>query len=154
MGRFFVMSRRFDKCCAVDFGFIPTNHDMAINPADGSAWKRILLYDFGWGKENGYYRIPLPDFKVLFDLALFSTSRDDVYGSAAVIIDRFSDELLLQCEDIIKNASQKNEFIRLIKLFDLTLPINRSSITNKTIAQIESDHSRWKAVAAVAKAAL
>lgn len=35
MGHFFVMSTRFNKCDASDFGLLPLAEDMALNPNDG-----------------------------------------------------------------------------------------------------------------------
>lgn len=36
MGHFFVMSTRFNKCDASDFGLLPLAEDMATSPNDGS----------------------------------------------------------------------------------------------------------------------
>ena len=154
MGDFFVMSTRFDKSSATDFNFISINTDLAVNPKDGAIWMRCALYDFGWGKENGYFRVPLPDFKLLLHLALYSTSREDAYGAAAVIIEKYAEDLLIQTEKIMINPSCRNDFLRLIRLFNLDYPINRSSIMNKSNAQIENDFLRWKAVSKSAKLAL
>ena len=55
MGHFFVMSTRFNKCDASDFGLLPLAEDMALSPNDGSIWAKTELYNFGWGDENGYY---------------------------------------------------------------------------------------------------
>lgn len=65
------------------------------------------MYDFGWGKENGFYKSPLPNFDILLDLALNSKSRDDMYGAAAMILENFADELLCQCETLINDRSRK-----------------------------------------------
>ena len=68
MGHFFVMSTRFNKCDASDFGLLPLAEDMALSPNDGSIWVKTELYNFGWGDENGYYRYPMPSFEKLFHL--------------------------------------------------------------------------------------
>ena len=86
MGKYFVMSIRFNKCIASDFGLISKNENIAINPIDNSIWIKTKLYDFGWGKENGFYKIPLPNFNTLLELALYSTNEEDMYGAAAVIL--------------------------------------------------------------------
>ena len=82
MGNYFVMSMRFNKCNASDFGFILKDKNTAINPNDNSIWIKASLYDFGWGKENGFYKDPLPCFDSLFEIALYSTNSDDMYGAA------------------------------------------------------------------------
>ena len=83
MGKYFVMSMRFNKRSASDFGLVPVDLNMAVNPEDNSVWKRATLYDFGWGKENGFYKYPLLEFEDLFELVLCATDREDVYGAAA-----------------------------------------------------------------------
>ena len=150
MGNYFVMSMRFNKINASDFGLISNDANTAINPNDNSIWIKSALYDFGWGKENGFYRAPLPNFDTLFELALYSTSRDDMYGAAAIILDNFADELLQQCEKLMNDRFRKKEFKTSVELFKLKLPINRSSVVQKTYEQIQSDYSRWKKISDIA----
>ena len=146
MGNYFVMSMRFNKCSASDFGLISKDENTAINPFDNSIWIKTALYDFGWGKENGFYKAPLPKFDVLFELALYSTNREDEYGAAAVILENFADELLKQCEILMNDHSRTKEFKKLVKLFDLKSPINRCSVAHKTYEQIQNDYSRWRKI--------
>ncbi len=150
MGNYFVMSMRFNKSNASDFGLIPNDARTAINPKDMTLWIKSSLYDFGWGKENGFYKAPLPDFNTLFELALYSTNRDDMYGAAAIILDNYADALLIRCEMIANDFSQKKEFKKLVELFKLNLPINRSSVIQKTYEQIQCDYLRWKKISEVA----
>lgn len=56
MGEHFVMSTRFDKCEASDFGLEQLDAKRATNPKDHTLWGKCKLYDFGWGKENGFYK--------------------------------------------------------------------------------------------------
>ena len=147
MGDYFVMSIRFNKCNATDFGFIANSMNTAINPKDGSLWIKPNLYDFGWGKENGFYRVPLPGFSVLFELVLYSKNKEDMYGAAAVINENFPDELLFQCELFMNDSCRKKEFVRLVELFNLKLPINRCHTSQKSYEQIQKDYVRWKKVA-------
>lgn len=142
MGNYFVMSTRFNKSKASDFGLISKDANTAINPNDNSIWIRTALYDFGWGKENGFYKSPLPNFDILLELALNSKSRDDMYGAAAMILENFSDELLCQCETLINDRSRKKEFKRLVELFKLKSATNRCSVVRKTYEQVKSDYCR------------
>lgn len=151
MGDYFVMSMRFDKCNASDFGFVSNNSNTAINPKDNSIWIKAALYDFGWGKENGFYKIPLPDFDTLFKLALYGANKEDMYGAAAVILERFADELLCQCEIFMNDRSKKKDFKKLVELFKLKLPINRCPVAQKTYDQIQNDYSRWRKVSEIAE---
>lgn len=150
MGNYFVMSMRFNKCNASDFGFVSNNSNTAINPKDNSIWIKAALYDFGWGKENGFYKSPLPSFDNLFELALYSTNRDDMYGAASIILEKFADELLCQCEKFMNDYSKKKEFKKMVKLFKLKFPTNRSSVVQKTYEQIQSDYARWKKISEMA----
>ncbi|MGN0526222.1 MAG: hypothetical protein ACI4IF_02195 [Acutalibacteraceae bacterium] len=145
------MSKRFDKSVASDFGFVSIDNNMALNPNDNSIWVKTALYDFGWGKESGFYKSPLPDFDTLFELALYSTDKDDVYGAAAIILEKFADDLLCRCETIMNESSRKKEFKRLVVLFNLELPQNRCSVVNKTYEQIQSDYTKWKKISEIAQ---
>lgn len=151
MGNYFVMSMRFNKCNASDFGFISNGTNTAVNPNDNSTWIKAALYDFGWGKENGFYKAPLPSFDTLFKLALYSTNRDDMYGAAAIILEKFADELLCQCEILGKEHFRKKEFKKLVELFKLKVPTNRSSVVQKTYEQIQNDYARWEKISEIAK---
>ena len=112
MGKYFVMSVRFNKCSALDFGLIPKDSGTAIDPNDNSIWVKTELYDFGWGKENGFYKAPLPDFDTLLELVLHSEDRDDMYGAAAIILEKYADELLYRCEAMMNDPLRKKEFRR------------------------------------------
>ena len=150
MGNYFVMSMRFNKCDASDFGLILEDTNTAINPKDNSIWIKAALYDFGWGKENGFYKKPLPDFDVLFDIALYNTNSEDMYGAAAVILEKFPDELLCKCEMFIKDHFRRKEFKKMVDLFNLKLSMNRCSVSGKTYDQIQNDYMRWKMVSEMA----
>lgn len=147
MGKYFVMSTRFDKNTASDFGFISRGVNEAINPKDHSLWIKTYLYDFGWGSENGFYRYPLPNFEVLIELVLYGTNRDDVYGAASVILEKFGDELLLRCESLMSNRFTRKEFRKLVEVFGLKVPANRSSVIHKNHDQIQKDYKRWLEIA-------
>ena len=151
MGNYFVMSIRFNKCSASDFGFILKDKNTAINPNDNSIWIKTSLYDFGWGKENGFYKDPLPGFDSLFEIALHSTNSEDMYGAAAVILERFASDLLCKCEIFMNDRFRKNEFRKMVELFDLKLSLNRCSVSGKTYEQIQSDSARWETVSMMAR---
>ena len=148
MGKHFLMSKRFDKCSAKDFGLeqVEGERCAAIDPKDGTVWAKVSLYDFGWGKENGYYKKPFLTFPQLYSLVLNNESGDDLYGAAAIILDHFPDELLAECEGIMNDHARKQEFRKLIEVFDLKNPANRCPIQGKSACQINSDYSRWKRV--------
>jgi len=143
MGNYFMMSFRFNKHSAQDFGLVELDANSAIDPVDNQLWKKISLYNFGWGSENGFYKAPMLEFEELFDLTIHSTLFDDVYGAASVILNDYPDQLLEKCESIISNE-EFHLIERLSKIYDLSDPINRSSILFKSFEQINSEHERWE----------
>ena len=150
MGEFFAMSIRFNKSNAPDFGLVALDANTAVNPADRSLWKKANLYDFGWGKENGYCKLPPLDFDSLLHLVLNSADREDIYGAASVILDCHADELLLECEKIMYNSAKKEDFAKMARVFRLTVALNRSPTAKKSYRQMRSDYQRWKQVAMAA----
>lgn len=150
MGNWFVMSIRFDKCQALDFGFIQIDSERAVNPKDNSLWIKCKLYDFGWGQENGFYRVPLPTFYGLLDLVLYSNSKDDKYGAAAIILEKYAENLLSECEEYINNGSLESKFKKLVGVFNLQIPMNRCSIEGKTHDCIKCEYLRWKKISEAA----
>ena len=81
--------------------------DLYINTETGETYRKRALYDFGWGKENGFYKAPLPDFDTLLELVLHSEDRDDMYGAAAIILEKYADELLYRCEAMMNDPLRK-----------------------------------------------
>ena len=150
MGKLFLMSTRFNKCSASDFGLVALADNKTLDSKDGSIWEKAKLYDFGWGEENGFYRVPLPTFDTLFDIVLHSNDQEDRYGAAAIILKRSPEELLSRCETIIGDPTKKKESKILVDVFGLDRPINRSPITGKTYQQISDDYNRWGRIARIA----
>ena len=61
---FFKMSFRFDKCTPEAFGLVlsENSENIYVDKSEGSLWKQQNLYDFGWGAEYGFVRLPEPSF--------------------------------------------------------------------------------------------
>lgn len=129
MGNHFLMSKRLNKQYPEDFGLISSeDSDAYLKQEDHSQWKSRPLYDFGWGKENGYYKIPKPDFDGLVDIIMTSKEEDDKYGAAAVILDEYGDELLEKCFEILDDSKSSKSYFEFFMILNLKNPINRSSI--------------------------
>lgn len=146
MGKYFLMSNRFNKQSAQDFGLSESGGGMAVDPADGSLWKRDRLFDFGWGAEDGYYRVPLPGFSRLLDMVISEDDAEDVYGAAAIIERQYSEELLACCEDMVLDPGRSGDFEKVSRVFQLDHPVNRCPITGKTGREIQADSERWKRI--------
>ena len=115
----------------------------SILPIDNSLWKKRNLYDFGWGKENGYYRLPLPQFDDLVNIIIISKCKDNRYGAAAIILDDFNDNLLIKCQEIFKYEKNPKKYCDFFKILQLNIPINRSSILGKSYKEITEDFEKW-----------
>ena len=48
--------------------FMLINEDIYINTLTGEHFRKRLLYDFGWGQENGFERLPSLTFDELIEL--------------------------------------------------------------------------------------
>jgi len=146
MGRFFRMSNRFNKSKPCDFGLVEMQKDScAVDPEDGSQWLPCSLFDFGWGEENGFYKVPLPKYRELLKIVLESEDYDDVYGAAAIILEKYPDDLLSSCEELFSSEHSDIKF-KLTSIFQLQLCINRSKIQGKTYREILDDTNRWHAI--------
>ena len=53
--KYFVMSTMFNKQTPSEFGMkYVEGHFVSLQ--DNSEWAQCQLYDFGWGRENGFYK--------------------------------------------------------------------------------------------------
>ena len=71
-------------------------------------------------------------------------------SAAAVILEKYADELLCQCEIIMNDRSRKKEVKRMVELFKLRSATNRSSVVQKSYEQVQSDCCRWKKISDIA----
>jgi len=147
---YFMLSFRSNKNKPSDFVLVPSQEYAGLYElkADGSIWRRKELYDFGWGNECGFVRFPDLDFEDLWMLLLKSSIKDNQYGAAYVIQEKFSDSLL---EELIKRLNDPDQLIdsalkKAAVILQLDTIRNRSSILGKTSQQIQEDYNKWKCV--------
>lgn len=138
------MSYQSNKLLAKDFGLVETEPGIAVDPKDGSMWQRAVLYDYGWGPETGFYKLPLPDFSSLFAIVLNSDDKEDQYGAASIIENRYLNELLSKCEEMMKDPRNEKSFAVLDKVFYLSEPPYCSRILYRSKADVDRD--RWMAL--------
>ena len=153
--QYFRMSFRFDKKIVEDFGLLRVGETI-INPLDGSLWFRKELFDFGWGNENGFLRLPELQFSDLWFLLTNSTIQENLYGAASLILEKHADELLFQLEEILSTQNAQISMVvkKAFQLLELEKEQNRSPIEGKTLDQINHDFSRWKSISNKIKAVL
>lgn len=146
------MSKRFNKQTPSDFGLIETDEgDFAICPNDHSRWMRCSISDLGWGSEIVYYRVPLPCFAELLQIIIESIDFDDIYGAAAIIIEKYPNNLLEYCEELFAPPINVDAAKKLIKVLQLDQCINRSPIQGKSFAEITNEFIRWQEISTRAK---
>lgn len=124
--KYFLMSCRFDKQSPNDFG-LKYENGIFYSKKDNSIWNICNLYDFGVGRENGFYKEPLPKFENLIEILLKSDDKEDRYGAAAIIIYNFIDDLYLYLTSISKKQrllfiKKTNEFLLFDRLNRFILP--------------------------------
>lgn len=143
--KYFLLSSRYNKTKPSEFGMIRQSDDnIYLFSEDNSMWKQMDLYDFGWGKEIGFCRMPMLGFEQLFDLLVNSQDEDNRHGAAAILLDLYADSLLEKCLDIIRTNSNLAKYKYAFKILKLDNPVNRSSTCGKTVEDIESDYCKWK----------
>ncbi|MGO4692981.1 hypothetical protein AB4Z50_01755 [Paenibacillus sp. 2TAB26] len=144
--RYFLMSFRFDKSTPEEFGLKRSaENGFYICPKDNSLWVQRDLYDFGWGDETGFVRLPECDFEQLWHLMMESGIQENRYGSAAEILRQYADELLSKIYPIISDPLYSNDYSinDSLKILELNRPYNRSSILGKSQEQIKEDYNKW-----------
>lgn len=139
----FMMSKKFNKISCSDFNLYEKNGKY-YSKYDESEWTPCLLYDFGWGKENGFYRVPLGDFSELIGIVLSRSDEEDSYAAASIIIDNYASELKSFLLDTISTDSKNVDYGRLNLIFKLEVPLNRTLDDRMDLASIEKEYSDWK----------
>ncbi|MEA4914185.1 MAG: hypothetical protein VB061_06415 [Christensenella sp.] len=114
---------------------------------DGSYWQSSLLFDFGWGKEPGYYKLLLPSISGLVELLLTAKAEDDYFGAASILLDEFADEALPLLEMALQNEARYPRAAQRMKAVGLDRAVNRSNIIGKSTEQVQADFARWQALA-------
>ena len=115
----FMMSKKFNKILCSDFNLYEKNGKY-YSKYDESEWIPCFLYDFGWGRENGFYKVPLGDFSELIQIVLDKNDEEDSYAAASIIIDNYPFELKAFLLDIIRNHNKNVDYNRLNIIFKLT----------------------------------
>ena len=139
--KYFMMSRKFNKCTYKDFG-LTIIEGKFIKQEDMSEWEPCHLFDFGWGAENGFYKKPLGDFTSLMKI-VFLDDEEDSYGAASIILSKYAFELKKFIKYEIIEKKKEQDIQRLEKVFNLTNPINRTIKSNMSINEIEKEMNEW-----------
>lgn len=149
----FLMSIRFNKQSPDDFG-LTFKDGKFIRIADNTEWVPSSLYDFGWGKEKGFYKIPLGSFDELMSLVLNDSDTEDSYGAAAIILELYPLELKKYLlEYMNQKVSFKDSFKRkklskkLAQIFRLHMGVNLTMNIGMSSGQIDKEYADWNSIA-------
>ena len=139
----FMMSKRFNKTSCSDFGLYEKGGKY-YSKCDGSEWEPCSLYDFGWGRENGFFKVPLGDFSDLIKIVLDYSDEEDSYAAASIIIDIYASELKIFLLDLINSHNVSIDYDRLRSHFQLDVPQNRTFKVGMDLQEIEKEYADWK----------
>ena len=92
----------------------------------------------------------IPGFDTLLELVLYGKNRDDRYGAAAVILKKYPEKLLNECESCMEDVANSSAFKKLADIFNLKDPINLCPTANKSHDRIKSEYLRWKKISEAA----
>jgi len=148
--KYFLMSFRFDKEKPEDFGLSQSqyNCNIFIDTSDNSEWIQKELYDFGWGNEYGFIRLPELDFLELWNVLENSKLQENKYGAAYTLENKYPDTLLNHLLGLLNKPNfQLNEALKdTFKILELQNVTNRSGVVGKSFAEINTDFENWKLV--------
>lgn len=151
--KYFRMSFKFDKSKPEDFGLIQSNQnaDIYIDANDNSEWERKALYDFGWGNENGFVRLPQLDFVTLWHLLQNSELQENIYGAAYIIESEFSDALKNYLLNYLNDSNMKvtEPLKKAFKVLRLEKIENRSDVVGKSYNEIKRDFEDWERISSI-----
>lgn len=143
--KYFKMSTRFNKQKPEDFE-MEYIYKKFISSEDGSEWIQCQLYDYGWGKENGFYKKPLGTFYDLMDIVIDTSDNEDSYGAASIIEDLYSDDLKFYLQNLMNQPVTKKLKTRLCKIFKLNSNINKTYKKDYSFEQNNNEHLQWKKI--------
>ena len=146
---YFLMSFRFNKTKPADFGLAVFDNEKFINQEDNTFWIKRDLYDFGWGKEYAFMKLPKLCFNDLLELLINSNVEANRYGAATILEEEYPNELLNYLMELLVGSSnfaineKMKEMFEIIQLKD---PRNRCKTIGKHYTEIEDDFIKWRLI--------
>ena len=102
---------RFYPKSYTDFGLKKLDGDIYLLVEDNSMWKERKLYDLGYGKEIGFFRMPELSFDELINLTFVILDKEtnektyNYWGALSVLLDDYCEKLINYVTDNILNDS-------------------------------------------------
>ena len=149
---YFLVSMRYNRKNLEDYGLVYKDGKY-IRPEDNTEWCE-RMFDFGWGDELGFYKIPLGSFDELMTLVLNGVDAEDSYAAAAIILEDFPLELKKYLlEYMNQKVSFRDSFKRkklskkLTHFFYLERGNNLTAKEGMSTEQINNEYKDWRNIA-------
>ncbi len=148
--------------------------DLYINTETGEIYRKRLLYDFGWGQENGFELVPQLDFSNLIQLIecpmelhrrkfrrvytkeqfqQIDIWRSNLYGAVSVVMQDYVEELITFLADKIDTNYFSNPVIRMnFKCFCFDSRRTRAEgnipggVRERSYEEVLKDHPQWNSI--------
>ena len=144
--QYFLMSTHFNKTNPSDFG-LECIDGKYIRREDGTEWVPRELYDLGWGREVGFYKVPLGSFDELINIVVNTADEEDMYGATAIIDEMYPKELKLYLLNLMSQTVPDSVKKRLNEAFCLHRELNRTASVGMTLTEIKEEYDQWMMIA-------
>ncbi len=141
----FISSFKYNKSEPEDFGLKKVDGTDHFVDKNGILWKNEILWDFGWGNEYGFVRMPEPNFEQLWVLLTKSNVENNLLGSAELLT-HYPNELKEKLQTLFNRNERLNRKLtkRLSHLELLNHVTNHSEVVGKRHEQVDADYHEWK----------
>lgn len=149
---YFIQTTRFVPIDFKKYGFKVIDGNTILLEKDGSIWKSTKLYDLGWGRENGFYRIPMPKKEELFSMAFPNEIKNDFeerfnyWGSISIMLDEYCDFLLekISNELIVNKNGFVDKYANELLYINSELNVSDNLIDRLANKKLASNCKKWK----------
>lgn len=149
--KYFIQTTRFVPKSYQDFGLVKLNDNIYQMKSDNSLWIQRRLYDLGYGRENGFCRLPLLSFDQLINLAFVSLNEkidDSTYnywGAISILIDDFCEDLINYIDDNIqRDILFTKKYFHIYNYIDLELNVPDSLVDRLSDKKQMEYCKKWK----------
>ena len=149
---YFIQTTRFVPIDFKKYGFKVIDDNTILLEKDGSIWKSTKLYDLGWGRENGFYRAPMPKKEELFSMAFPNVIKNDFeerfnyWGNISIMLDEYCDFLLekISKELIVNNKNFIDKYENALLYINSELNVSDNLIDRLADKKLASNCKKWK----------
>lgn len=144
--KYFLASFNNRKNKPSDFGLtFVANKDYYVDK-NNEKWKNEYLWENSWEQEQGFVRIPEPNFKELWALLTESNIENNKLGAAELLNRNYPFELKEKLKNLFLkiNKIDRNQTKRLELLEVLANVTNHSKVYKISPEKVNADYQEWK----------